>query len=246
MDINKIIIVDIPFNCKKHPFWSDFEKVYEKHHILAQSKEWIDYRIDILIKYTLKSLKKQINQKFYCIVRYEKTSEKLIFDALSKYETLPSNIIFTYEGDNLIEGYIKDYDYLYHVRIDSDNMYYPEFIQKINDIEYLDGLECILCTNGYMFDESSKRVASMYHKSPSFYTLIYKTKEYMDGYRIRFTSDHGGAYLLNNIKITDYSFMIIVHGNNLANNFDVIMRAFKCTQLDDKMSQEILKKWDII
>lgn len=243
--MNKIMIIDIPLNSKEHPFFYGFEKKYKVANNMAQTKEWISYRIGIFMKYTFKCLIHQTNQNFTCIVRYEKSSEEIITKELSKYQKLPNNIIFTTDGDEFIKNSIKKYDYLYHIRLDSDNMYSTDFIQILWNMEYSEGLQCILCQNGYIYDNIHNRIATIYHKSPSFYALIYKTEDYLNDKKYIIEDDHIGAYKLNHKTIDSNCFIIIVHGRNLSNRFDSIVNAFNCTLLDENEKNNIFKEWSI-
>lgn len=193
INLDKIMIIDIPLNSKDHPFFYEFEKKYKEAHIKAQTRAWIEYRINIFMKYTFQCLINQTNRNFVCIVRYEKNSEKFILDELNKYNRLPENIIFTSDGEGFIKNAIKKYYYLYHIRLDSDNMYNVNFIQALWNMEYVEGLQCILCQNGYIYDNINNRIATIYHRSSSFYALIYKTKDYLNDKKYIVEADHIGA-----------------------------------------------------
>ena len=96
----KIMIIDIPFNILDHPFWCGFKILYSPISQKAQTKEWIDPRIDVFMDYTAKSLINQTNQNFKCILRHTPGTKEVIHDSLSRYPKLPDNIIFTDDGDN--------------------------------------------------------------------------------------------------------------------------------------------------
>lgn len=68
----KRIIVDILFNA-----WKRSSRIYDR--------DWIENRMKIFMNYTLKSLKGQSNQNYIALVRYDRSTEKLIRQALSKY-----------------------------------------------------------------------------------------------------------------------------------------------------------------
>ena len=62
------MIIDIPFNTPTNPFWPGFEHAseYDNSRKNSQTKKWIDYRIDIFMKYTALSLINQTFQNFKC------------------------------------------------------------------------------------------------------------------------------------------------------------------------------------
>ncbi|MFS0907753.1 glycosyltransferase, partial [Priestia aryabhattai] len=86
--MKKKIIVEIHFNA--FGFTPDrFEK------------KWIDHRMALFMKYAVSSLKKQTNQNFLTLVRYEDSTEKLIKEALAQYKKLPSNIKFVNKAEHM-------------------------------------------------------------------------------------------------------------------------------------------------
>lgn len=206
--MNKKIVIDIAFNVWFH----DVNPV-------CLTKEWIDYRINIFMKYTGRNLMNQTNQSFLCILRYDKSTEDLVFDALSKYPKLPDNIIFTCEGGNVINKYINGSDYLYLVRLDCDDLYHPDVIDKLDKFPYRDGLECIICQYGYGYDSINNILSTRYDVSPPFYTLIYKTNEYLNGFRYTLKGGHTSAKYLNHEVLNGRNYLIVLHDKNLLNKF---------------------------
>ncbi|MEW9080222.1 hypothetical protein [Terrisporobacter glycolicus] len=212
--MNKKVIVQILLNTR-----FDINSQWGK---ISLTKEWIDYRIDIFMKYTAKSLINQSNQDFITIVRYWDSSEDLVLDALSKYKPLPNNILFKKdsEADEIINDYIKDSDIFYIVRIDSDDMYAPDFMGKLNEMNYYDGLQCIICQDGYVYDVLNDRLAMWHYFSPPFYTFVYKTLDYLSGERYVLEGGHCGAIKLNHEILSGLNFVFLVHEKNISSRFD--------------------------
>lgn len=245
---NKILmVIDIPFNVPENPFWPGFKDAYNDSKKLSQTKEWIEYRIEIFNKYTLKSLKNQTNQNFKCIMRYTKETEALLFNALSKYDRLPDNVIFTTGGDDVIYDLIQENNYMYHIRIDSDNMFSKDFIEILYNTKYFEGLECILCQKGYIYELDSGRLALMKHGSPSFYALIYTSDDFFFGFRHNTEPDHWGAINLIHEVLDEYSYLVTVHGKNLSNNFDAVLKYpyIETSEIFGDKKEEILKSFDL-
>lgn len=167
----KIMIIDIPFNILDHPFWCGFKILYSPISQKAQTKEWIDPRIDVFMDYTAKSLINQTNQNFKCILRHTPGTKDIIEDSLSRYPKLPDNIIFTDDGDNLIKEIISPYKYVFHIRIDSDNMFSPDYIDQLYKIEnFLLGLR-------YPVKDDHWGAISYIHEvipTPSYMIIIHK------------------------------------------------------------------------
>lgn len=214
VNMNKKIIVQIALNTK-----FDINSEWGR---ISQTKEWIDYRIEIFMKYTAQSLMNQSNQDFITIVRYWDSSKDLVFEALSKYEKLPKNIRFEKDSqaDRIIENYIKDSDIFYIVRIDSDDMYAPDFMEKLNKLNYYDELQCIICQDGYVYDISDDKLATWHYFSPPFYTLVYNTNKYLKGERYIIEGGHDGAIKLNYEVLPGLNFVFLVHKKNISSKFD--------------------------
>lgn len=183
-------------------------------------KEWIEYRIDIFMKYTMKSLKQQTNQDFLAFIFYENDSEDILREALAKYEKLPDNIQFTClkESKQITEN-ITGYDYLYLVRIDSDDMYHKSYVQKLHDYMPREETQVLINQNGYLYDSINIRLGKYYNESPSPYTLIYKTKDYLENFRYKLQGGHPGAIRLPHEIMDGYNFVVTVHSQNTSTQF---------------------------
>ena len=112
----KIVIINIPFN----------NLGYNENRL---TKEWITSRMDIFFEFTLKSLQCQTNQNFKAFINCDEKSMDIIKETLEEREPLPSNVQFidAKQSTRLICETVKDYEYLYLVRIDSDNLYHKDF-----------------------------------------------------------------------------------------------------------------------
>lgn len=249
MNNETAMIVDIPFNTDTNPFWPEFDDRFSSVKKESKTKKWIDYRFDILMRYTLKGLVNQTNQDFKCVVRYSKETKDLIFKAISRYPKLPDNIIFTDDGDSCIEKLIEGYEYIYHIRIDSDNMFSSDYIEQLHNIKYYEGLECILSQKGYLYDTGSGRLADMFHTSPSVYALVYTSIDFICGFRHSLEPSHWGAVKLEKKIIPSYSYLITTHSQNIDNNFDLILEVgyplIITKELFGKERSEVLNKFNI-
>jgi putative rhamnosyltransferase len=186
------------------------------------SKKWIEKRIDIFMKYTLKSLKLQTNQNFFALLKYEDISKDIIESVLSNYPKLPENIKFIKKSnfENMVIKNIQGYDYLYLVRLDSDDLYHKSFIQQMYDYKHDITTEVIINQNGYIYDSIKKRLARFPHKSPNYYTLIYKAKDYIKGKRYIIPGGHPNVIkLLNHETIKKSNYIRNVHSTNDSSSF---------------------------
>ncbi|WML35815.1 glycosyltransferase [Clostridium sp. OS1-26] len=204
---------------KKIIIVSRFNNVPSKSKI-ALTKKWIDTRMDIFMNYTLHSFKAQTNQDFTSYLLYNKTTEDLVQNSISRYKKLPENVKFV--SSNLysvkLKEEIKDFEYVYLVRIDCDDMYHISYVQQLADFEPKSETKAIINQKGYLYDSVGKRLADYFSKSPPFYTLIYKSKEYINGLRYTLPGGHPGAIQLPHEIIDKRNFVYHVHSTNTPNN----------------------------
>ncbi len=211
--MRKKIIVQIRFNTSDH----------QANQGKRFTKEWIDYRISIFMKYTLQSLKIQTNQDFITLVRYESTTEDIIREALRHYEELPNNILFIRNNEykKYIKNSIKEYDWLYLARIDSDDMYHKSFIQQLHDYNHKEDTVVLINQKGYIYDSLHNKMCLTKRTSPPFYVEIYKSIDYMEGKRHPISS-HKHPIRLPHEILNGRNYVIVIHSNNTASTFEGI------------------------
>ena len=180
------------------------------------TKEWIENRINIFMNYTLKSLKAQTNQNFFALLLYDNRSEILIKNELEKYEELPKNVKFVTkdEFNKIVAERIKNYDLLYMVRLDCDDMYHKTFIQQLFDINPPQGTQAIINQRGYIYDSVRNLIAEFPCKSPNYYALIYNVKSYLNGERYKLPGGHDYVINLPHQIIRKYNYIRHAHSNN--------------------------------
>ncbi|AKL95221.1 putative rhamnosyl transferase [Clostridium aceticum] len=213
MPNRKKIIVDMEFNSRATKC---------RASKLSRTKAWIDYRISIFNKFTLKSLKKQTNQNFLTLVRYDKNTRNFIKAALSNYAPLPSNVKFiaSDEYENIIKKTIVGYDDLYLVQLDCDDMYHKTFIDQLHAYEPKKSTQVLINQKGYVYDSINNRLGHWYYLSPPFYTTINKVKDYLKGKRISIGSHHAIAIKYPHEIIHKTNYMVLIHNKNTMNKFD--------------------------
>lgn len=185
------------------------------------TKEWIDHRMGIFMKYTCKSLKAQTNQDFTALLQYDQRSEEHVMNALKQHEPLPENIKFVPKNayNKTLENEIKDYDETFFVRIDSDDMYHSGYLEYLQNFEPKPDTAALINQYGYFYDEYSDRVATAMIQSPPFYTLIYNVAEYLEGKRHP-VKGHRSVHDLPHEKLDARNFVQVIHSNNMSTSFE--------------------------
>ncbi|MEV5030140.1 glycosyltransferase [Paenibacillus sp. LPE1-1-1.1] len=210
--LTKRIVFGIEFNSRStRPAWK-----------IGLTAGWIHYRMSVFMKYTMKSLKKQTNQDFVALIQYADCTEFLIKQELGKYEPLPENIQFVpaskYQEN--IAQLITGFDRLYLVRLDCDDMYHKSIVQQLRDFRPKSSTQALINQKGYIYDAVRQRFTATRHQSPPFYTLIYKSEEYLKGKRHAIPGGHRYVIKLKHEILTkkgNRNYMIVVHKRNTLN-----------------------------
>jgi len=204
----RIIIIRIPFSIRNLDIELD--------------KEWNKYRLKIFTDYTLRSIKAQINQKFIAVLKCREEMIDFIKKELLNLTDPPNNLMVmgTREYDSKIYKIIKDYKYLYEVRLDSDDLYHKDFINKLHSYNPDPGTEALISQNGYIYDIKTKRLASFFLLSPQSYVFIYKVKDFINGFYYKPKNGHGGVIKLKHELIPGYNYLDICHNKNTSSTFD--------------------------
>lgn len=224
----------------------DIKSANKKWMSTSEDESWLAYRVHIFMKYTAKSLIHQKNQLFTAIILYLDSTEEVVKRLLAEYEELPPNIIFLNQDkeETFMETYLKeDTDYIYEVRLDSDDCYIDTFVQTLHNVEITEETQCILSRWGYIWDHHSKRLGNVYYPSPPFYTLVYKPKEYREGVRYTLKGGHVGACRLNCILLEGEQYLFVLHESNILATFEHRMQKTEIT--DTKEKQAILERFGV-
>lgn len=225
---HKSIVIDIAFNN-----WALNDTNNERW-----TKAWIERRMEVFMQFTARSLENQTNQDFTALVQYDDHTESLVKKALKKYKKLPSNIkmIRHSELKQQFEDHIRDAEYGYFVRLDSDDLYLHSFIQQLHDFQN-DGdedIQVLINQQGYVYDALQDRLATTSFKSPPFYTLIYKTEDFLKGFRYEMKG-HRAIIEMPHRILKPRNYTIIVHAQNTSTTFK---EKYQKTMINDEEEKE--------
>lgn len=189
---------------------------------VAWTKEWIDYRIDVFMKYTYNSFIAQTSQDFLALILYADQTKELVQSALSRHPELPEHIRFLPFSATRkhIYDYIEGSEEFYLTTLGSDDMYHRTMIQQLYDAKPKPDTEVIINQLGYCYDAENQRLATWRHESPPFHTLVYRTEDYLTGKRYKVVGGHPGAIKLKHETIADrYNYVVVIHGQNVSTRF---------------------------
>lgn len=186
------------------------------------TKEWIDYRIGVFMKYTCRSFLAQTNQNFLALILYADATKPYVEEALAKHAKLPEHIRFipfTAHRKHIYD-YIQGTDEFYLTTMGSDDMYHHTMIEQLYAAKPRPETEVIINQLGYCYDAIHHRLAVWPHESPPFHTLVYRTDDYLHGKRYKVEGGHPGAIKLKHEVIDDkYNYVVVIHGRNVSTTF---------------------------
>jgi hypothetical protein len=173
MLVKKKIVFVIPFNSR---YTSD----------AAGTADWIRARIDIFMRYTLRSLLKQDSQRFQAFVLYRPQSEAIIRAALAQHPPLPGHVAFVTKADyeTKVAEAVKGYDLLYEVNLESDDMYHRTFVSLLERHVPSKTPVMLIPQYGYAYDSVRNRMARFFFWAPSFLTTVCQVKDWLAGQRL--------------------------------------------------------------
>jgi len=189
---------------------------------LPWTKEWIDYRIDVFMKYTNRSFQAQSNQHYLALIMYADSTEAFVQEALARHPQLPDHVRFIpYSAHrDAIYNYIKGSEEFYLTTIGSDDMYHRTMVQQLFDFHPKPDTEVIINQLGYCYDAVHHRLAVWRHQSPPFHTLVYKTNDFLKGKRYKVVGGHPGAIKLKHEVIDQlFNYVVVIHGENISTTF---------------------------
>jgi hypothetical protein len=236
--MNKII-----FESKFNTYFNGFTDKIKKYNGNNETKkDWLNFRAELTKKYCIPSLVNQTNQNFiayfYCRAETIDYIKKL-------FGNLPQNIKLITPGGLLEQlGNIEE-DYLYSVRVDSDDMWKNDIVEKLHNYKHKPETEILINQWCYNYEVHNKRLARFFYPSPQSYVLVYNSKEYLKGKRHRLERGHMGAIKLNHEILEGANYMDTIHGTNICSRFDSnTWQQFKeFSNIEEK--REILEKFGV-
>lgn len=201
---------------------------------------WLLSRLDIMKKYTARSLEVQTDQNFdwHILVREEtKNFIRQNFDCKIDYKVVTQE-----ESDEAIYKIADLYDDLLMIRLNSDDCYQKDFIKTVSEFEYTDEKEALVFQNGYMWYMDEDIIVERHFPSPPFFGYIYKAKEYAEGKRYDVGGHNYVRIKLKTHALKEYLWLWLVH-----NNCNKILRgsAYPDPKEFNEINKEILKDFGL-
>ncbi len=193
---------------------------------LEKDKKWIDRRCEILNQFVIPSLEYQTDQDFMWFLEIREDTYDMIIPQLNlnkvpvKIITRP--IVYNWKtgaGDAWerqnedIKKFVNKKTF-YDIRLNSDDMYRKDFVEKIKKVKVKKDTQAIIPIKGYQWYLNKNIVVEKDLDSPPFYAFIYNTKDYLNGVRYKTRKGHVGVKRLRNVKMDERLWCWIVHDVN--------------------------------
>lgn len=193
-------------------------------HAGWRAEDWMEHRWNLFESFTLPSMQKQTNQNFTWILFLDKDTPAWLQSKLDAI-TVPQ-IKQVYFSDNEVEEwgtrmnlkrYLNPaYEYTITTRMDNDDAFNENFIQRIQNCFDSTAPKAVICPNGYIYGTVKDELYAMKYIGCNCPSLIEKTAT------ARTCLCCGHVYVQRrgrgNVSfIDDPMWLMVVHGRNVKN-----------------------------
>lgn len=189
------------------------------------TREWIGYRLNLFINYTLRSLRLQSSQDFICYLTYDPKCEDILLEELGKYPPLPSNVRFVtpivYKRS--VKSEIPGYKYLYRIYLASDDMYHKDFIKFVHDYVPRDDTIALVPQYGYAYDSTQHRLGKLFFWLPAYGAVIIRADDYLKGSSHNHTWRDALKVPREYIHVKEAIWINHIHGQNTGTTFQHLL-----------------------
>lgn len=208
---------------------------------------WFAYRIGIFKKFVIPSLLNQTEKDFtlWLCFREEERNNPLTKKLYKDLNATGLKFIFTfggipiwddkYKNDNLLHRLkvilpqlkliYNGEKYIYETCQPSDDFYHKKEVEEIQQQIYKER-RILTHGRGYVFNNKTQRLADWNPTTinPPFYTIMYPAKTFLDPQKhfdyMRNSKSHEDViWLFNHIKMPDYRYCVLIHGNQISTSW---------------------------
>lgn len=183
--------------------------------------DWWDRRLDIYEHYCLASIKNQTNKNFILLMTLNWVPDKYQLRIRKILENSGLNFIIRNYATTTISEALSNvsnkYDFVYHTRVDSDDMFHKDAISEIQSYEF-SHRQALIFQKGYCYDCRVNRLQHYFMPSPPFSTIMYPMNVYLDEKKQEeyksFKSHDALLGAMPHTKLSENKFIVNVHGTN--------------------------------
>jgi len=117
---------------------------------------WLDYRLDLFQRYTLRSLLNQIDNRMRIWMICTPESEKILMPKVGAMR----DVDFIFDVDEACSHLEGNREPIYFLKIDSDDLYHESVVEKVRQtLGPLDGMPMLMFDDGYIYDISTRKLS---------------------------------------------------------------------------------------
>ena len=171
---------------------------------------WLDYRLDIFHRYTLRSLLNQTDNNFRIWMICMPESERILMPKVEMLRcrdaVMMSKVDFIFDVDNACSYIKENKEPIYFLKIDSDDLYHKNVVEKVRQtLGPLDGISMLMFDDGYIYNLSTRKLSTYVRWSMP--TIAVKFDSGL------FNADNFRSYCICNLtKVRDRFKPIIISG----------------------------------
>ena len=154
------------------------------------NSRWLDYRLDIFQRYTLRSLISQTDGIFRIWMICEEGSEDVLMpkvEVAKKKNPMMAIVDFVFDEQAACNPLLENQQPIYFLKLDSDDMYHKNTVRKTKEIlSPLSGTPMLMFCNGYIYDIRTGRISEFEQWSPPNIAVKYDPGTFtVDSFRSR-------------------------------------------------------------
>lgn len=219
---------------------------------------WWTHRLDIYEHFCLASLKNQTNKNFLLTMMLKGYSVNFKDRIIGMLENsglkYAIRVIGETTHEEMMRPFSREYDTVYHTRIDTDDMFHKDAVDEIQSYEY-DYRRALVFQKGYCYDVKNNRLQHYFMPGPPFSTIMFPMDVYVNEEKQAeykgFKSHDALINTMPYLKLSENKFVVNVHGTNritIYQNDRTIFRGHENeTEIDSEQDKiEILKNFGIL
>lgn len=157
--------------------------------------EWLDYRLDIFQRYTLRSLLNQSDSDLRIWMVCCPESEDILMPKVEamrhKDSATMSNVDFVLDVEKACSHLEGNCEPIYFLKTDSDDLYHKSVVENVRQIlGPLEGMPMLMFDDGYIYNISTRRLSTYVRWSPPTIAVKFDPDLFnVDNFRSRYICD---------------------------------------------------------
>lgn len=125
---------------------------------------WLDYRLDIFQRYTLRSLLNQTDSRLRIWMICSPESESILMpkvETLRRKDAMMDRVHFVFDVDEACSHIEENKEPIYFLKIDSDDLYHKNVVEKARyTLDPLDGISMLMFDDGYIYNLTTRKLST--------------------------------------------------------------------------------------